>query len=148
VQLQNCKVFKNQLLRRDKMQSDIAVLMNRPFGGGPMDGMMRGGHPGGFFLGGLMTAVWAALIVLLVLWVIRNWSSPRNPITAFTRRAAAAVQASNPVAGGTQTPLEILQTRYAKGEINREEYETIRRDLTGETPSAPVPPVEVPPAQA
>src|SRR5689334_8068203 len=121
MQLQDCKAFKNQLLRRDKMQSDMAVLMNRPLGDGPVGGMMHGGHPGGFFLGGLLgglwTALWAALIVLLVLWVVRNWSNPRNPVTAFARRAASAVQASTTGVGGTQTPLEILQARYAKGEI-------------------------------
>ena len=30
-----------------------------------------------------------------------------------------------------QTPLEILQARYARGEISREEYEQMRRDLEG-----------------
>jgi putative membrane protein len=28
-----------------------------------------------------------------------------------------------------QTPLEILKARYARGEISREEYEQMRRDL-------------------
>ncbi len=30
-----------------------------------------------------------------------------------------------------QTPAEILKARYARGEISREEYEQIRRDLQG-----------------
>ncbi|MCL4472265.1 MAG: SHOCT domain-containing protein [Sulfuricella sp.] len=30
-----------------------------------------------------------------------------------------------------KTPLEILQERYARGEIEREEYEQKRRDLEG-----------------
>lgn len=30
-----------------------------------------------------------------------------------------------------QTPLEILKTRYARGEITREEYEQARRALGG-----------------
>ncbi len=30
-----------------------------------------------------------------------------------------------------QTPLEILRERYARGEIDREEYEQKRRDLQG-----------------
>jgi putative membrane protein len=30
-----------------------------------------------------------------------------------------------------QTPLEILKARYARGEIGREEYEQMRRDLEG-----------------
>ena len=137
------------------MQSGMALLMNRPFEGdqmsGQMEGMMRGGHPGGFLMGGLFTAVWAALIVLLVLWIMRNWSNPNNPLTAFAHRAAAAVKSSGVAAPTSQTPLEIVQTRYAKGEINREAYETMRRDLTGEvapTPSTPVPPVETAPVQA
>ena len=30
-----------------------------------------------------------------------------------------------------QTPLEILKARYARGEISREEYDQIHRDLEG-----------------
>ena len=30
-----------------------------------------------------------------------------------------------------ETPLEILKARYARGEISREEYEQMRRDLEG-----------------
>jgi uncharacterized membrane protein len=29
----------------------------------------------------------------------------------------------------SQTPLEILKARYARAEINREEYEQVRREL-------------------
>ena len=31
----------------------------------------------------------------------------------------------------SQTPLEILKARYARGEISREEYDQIHRDLEG-----------------
>ena len=31
----------------------------------------------------------------------------------------------------SETPLEILKARYARGEINREEYDQIHRDLEG-----------------
>ena len=31
----------------------------------------------------------------------------------------------------SETPLEILKARYARGEISREEYEQLRRDLEG-----------------
>ncbi len=113
---------------------------------GPMGDMMHGGH-GGFFFGGLMTAVWAAIIVLLVLWIAKNWSSPKNPIPGFFQRASTAVQA-NIGKSATQTPLEILQVRYAKGEINRDEYEMIRRDLTGEAPSVEAPFTPAPPPEA
>lgn len=30
-----------------------------------------------------------------------------------------------------ETPLDMLKTRYARGEISREEYEQMRRDLEG-----------------
>jgi putative membrane protein len=30
-----------------------------------------------------------------------------------------------------QTPLELLKERYARGEISREEYDQMRRDLEG-----------------
>jgi putative membrane protein len=32
---------------------------------------------------------------------------------------------------GEETPLQILKRRYAKGEISREEYERMKRDLEG-----------------
>ena len=31
----------------------------------------------------------------------------------------------------SQTPLEILKARYMRGEISREEYEQVRRELEG-----------------
>ncbi len=30
-----------------------------------------------------------------------------------------------------QTPLEVLKSRYVRGEITREEYDEVRRDLAG-----------------
>jgi putative membrane protein len=35
---------------------------------------------------------------------------------------------------GDEDPLEIVRRRYAKGEITREEYEQMRKDLTGRPP--------------
>jgi putative membrane protein len=32
-------------------------------------------------------------------------------------------------ANSSETPLEVLKARYARGEISREEYEKIRQDL-------------------
>lgn len=31
----------------------------------------------------------------------------------------------------SETPLDVLKARYARGEISREEYEQMRRDLEG-----------------
>jgi putative membrane protein len=46
---------------------------------------------------------------------------------------ALMVQQSNQKgpAPSNQTPLEALKERYARGEVTREEYEQVRRDLEG-----------------
>jgi putative membrane protein len=112
------------------MHTELVYLLNGPMGDAGMGRMMRGG---GFFLGGLMTVIWTALLVLLVLWLVRNWSS----ISSVAHRSVASAQAGGATAASAvQTPLEIVQSRYARGEITREEYETIRRDLAGEAPPA------------
>jgi putative membrane protein len=41
----------------------------------------------------------------------------------------------SPLVPTSQTPLEILKTRYAGGEISREEYEQIQQDLEGRATS-------------
>jgi putative membrane protein len=58
-------------------------------------------------------AFWALVIAALVLAVRKLMSQTQT-------------------AGGPppQTPLEILQSRYARGEIEREEYEQKKHDLT------------------
>lgn len=76
---------------------------------------------GGMMLGGLgMLLFWGLVLALIVLAV---------------RGLGARGSASQPPSGATgseqRAPLEIAQARYASGEISREEYETIRRDLQG-----------------
>jgi putative membrane protein len=83
---------------------------------------MMGGMDWGWgwmFTGGLgMLLFWGVVIALLVLAVRGLLSSnSSNTNVSSTRQATEA------------TPLEILQARYARGEINRQEYETIRHDL-------------------
>ena len=115
-----------------RMMGGAAQMGGRMMGGAAqMGGHMMGGGPG-FLLGGLVHIVWTALIVLAVLWVVRNWSW----ISSSLRRSASAIQIGSSAGSVAQTPLEILQTRYAKGEITRDEYESIRRDLVGEAPAA------------
>ena len=61
--------------------------------------------------GGLLWILfWAALVYLLVSFVRRDGGGGREP---------------------RQDPIEVAKLRYAKGEIGREEYETIRKDLRG-----------------
>lgn len=73
---------------------------------------------GMMLVGGLlMLLFWGGLIVLVF----------------FAIRAVARPERGPEGGGGAyprqQTPLEILQARYARGEISREEYLEMRRDL-------------------
>ncbi len=85
---------------------------------GGYGGMMRGfGVPGFAYspLGSiLMLIFWALIIagiVLLIVWVARN-----------AGRGTLSTSSSN-------SALEILKTRYAKGEITKDQYEEMRRVL-------------------
>ncbi len=74
-----------------------------------------GGHEGGWmFGGGFMWIVWILLIVLLV-WVIRA--------------AAGGGSSGSSPPPPSETPLDILKKRYARGEIDDEEFERRRREL-------------------
>ena len=71
--------------------------------------------------GGLgMLAFWGLLIVLVV-WGVR----------ALGSGTGRSMPPSGPASGAPPTPMEIAQARYARGEISRDEFETIRRDLQG-----------------
>ena len=80
-------------------------------------GMMRNGMMGGYGYGSnplgaiLSFASWALIIgsvVLMVVWLGRN--------------AGKATSSS-------EAPLDILKARYARGEITKEQFDAMRRDL-------------------
>ncbi|MBI4283642.1 MAG: SHOCT domain-containing protein [Chloroflexi bacterium] len=80
--------------------------------------MMGSGMMGGFGAMGVMSIVW--LVVLgLIIWavvaLVRGVSQPGSSASASSRPDSA---------------LEILKKRYARGEINKEEYEEKKKDLT------------------
>ena len=64
----------------------------------------------------MMIVFWGALIVgivFLVRFLTRGGGGSGNP-------------------GGRESALDILKKRYAKGEMSREEFEAMRKDLRGE----------------
>jgi putative membrane protein len=81
-------------------------------------GMMGGyGMMGGFGyhpVGGLVSFVFSLLVVAAIIWLVW-WFARRSPVTG----------ASNAV----ETPLEIIKLRYAKGEITKEQFDTMKKDL-------------------
>lgn len=74
------------------------------------EGMMNGMWMwGGRFLSLVFAALLLVLLVLLVLWLLRKIREGE---------------------GGGPDALEILRRRYAGGEISREEFDRMRRELS------------------
>jgi putative membrane protein len=65
------------------------------------------------FFGGWMIIVWVLIIGLIVWGVI-----------ALVRHTG-----SGPTSSSNRNPLDIAKERYAKGEISKEEFERIKKDL-------------------
>lgn len=74
--------------------------------------MMRWGHGWGWPGAVLMVILWVAVIAGIVALIKWLW-------TGGARGAS----------GGGQSPLDILKTRYARGEINKEEFEQKKKDM-------------------
>ena len=95
----------------------LGVLLYPPEGraqAGPGYGMMGWGYGMGWFGPIVMIIFWVAVIVgivLLIRWLILS--------TRTTMHGTSSDDSS----------LEILKRRYARGEINKEEFEEKRRDL-------------------
>lgn len=83
------------------------------------------GMGGGWLLGGLMMLLFWSVVIGLVVWAILT----------FTRRQPGRVDyVSASHATVSQTPLgdralQIARERYARGEINREQYDEICQTL-------------------
>ncbi|MFH0768638.1 MAG: SHOCT domain-containing protein [Chloroflexota bacterium] len=72
------------------------------------------GFWGGMWLMMLILAVLSGVVIGLVAWIV----------VRFTRRDSTGGIAER------RTPLEIARERYARGEITKEEFDVIRRDLS------------------
>ncbi|HWQ04790.1 MAG TPA: SHOCT domain-containing protein [Longilinea sp.] len=83
--------------------------------------MMYGYHGGlgglGMLFCGILGLVVLVGLLLLIVWGVRRMSGGTN----FANQV--------PLAPGQPTPKEILQARYASGEITREQYKEMLEDL-------------------
>jgi len=66
------------------------------------------------FFGGWMVIIWVVIIALIVWGVI-----------VLVRRGS-----STPDAAQKRNPLDIARERYAKGELSKEEFEQIKKNLS------------------
>jgi uncharacterized membrane protein len=80
-------------------------------------GLERGfGHPvAGMIIGGILFLAFVAAIVWLIVWAVRS-----------NKRNASLLQAQSQ---SGPAPKEIVQVRYAKGEITQAEYKKLLADL-------------------
>lgn len=78
-------------------------------------GGMMGGHVFGFFgmfIGLLFMLAFIGGIVLLIIWIVKQFSTDRSSTPTVRSNA-----------------LEILKERFAKGEISKEEFSDMKKEL-------------------
>ncbi len=79
---------------------------------------MMGGYAfGGMLFGGLMMVVFSVLVIAGIIWLIVT--------------LARGGQTNIGMSPAGQTPLDILKARYAKGEITKEQFDSMKHDLGG-----------------
>ncbi len=82
------------------------------------------------FLGGAGMMLW-----MVVFWVVvvglALWLLSRLFPGTHGRQDGEHSSANGIVNGGSQRALDILNERYARGEITKAEYQEIRRDIEG-----------------
>ena len=88
---------------------------NMPYGDAGYGLMHGGGYWLGMGLHGLFWIALVAVIAVMVIWAVRSAGRPY-------REAAA---------DGGPTPREILDARYARGEIEQDEYVSRKKTLEG-----------------
>jgi len=77
-------------------------------------GMMSPGMMGGFGTMGVMSILWVVVLGVIV------WA-----VVAAVRRPGESGNSTSPA----DSALEVLKRRYARGEINKKEYEEKKKDL-------------------
>jgi len=95
---------------------DEALAQQGGYGGYPMGSGMMGDWGMGWFGGIFMIILWILIIVgvvFLIKWLVQSPGGHSSPGRTDTSSRA----------------LDILKERYARGEINKQEFEEKKRDL-------------------
>ena len=81
----------------------------------PMDGPRRGwGHMMGYGgYGGIFMWLILILVAGIIIYFVVNWSK----------------RTANPADSTRESPIEILKRRYASGEISKEEFDRLKKDI-------------------
>ena len=81
----------------------------------PMNGSMRGwGHMMGYgWYGGMFTWIILIIVVVIIFYLFLNKSRNVKPSDDSTKESA----------------VDILKKRYAKGEITKEDFDKLKRDI-------------------
>lgn len=82
---------------------------------------MMWGFGGGWFGWLFMIAFWV-LVIAVIVWGVRLLTG---------RGGGGSATQSRPAGGGAESALEVLKRRYAAGEIDRDQYLAMRKDLEG-----------------
>lgn len=77
---------------------------------------MMGGYGSYGIVGGLFMLVFWVAVILAVIWVIKEIFSKKNKDNSYSGQR-------------TKSATEILKERYARGEITKEQYEQMKRDI-------------------
>ena len=92
------------------------------------------GMGGGWLVGGLMMLLFWGLVIGLIVWAIVAFTRgqsrrPDYPASSPGRAGWSAHDAGDSAQG--DRALQIARERFARGEINREQYDEIRQALGG-----------------
>lgn len=88
---------------------------------------MMGFGPGMWGLGALVMIAFWVIVIGGAVWLVMTLGRA-NQSAAASNQPHALMTSTAGVSNST--PLDILKTRYAKGEITNEQFEEMRRDLS------------------